>query len=227
MAVAKALLVTDDPQVSDVWCYVLKQNDIHVMVKTSLAEALEHQTSDKPNLIFIQECGGTLDGVAAIRHFIDNAPTPVLLLTSGDSRRVLDAYAAGVSECIVEPVLPSILLAKVNVWLRCVPAKSAGYLQILDFGAIKLDIAGRHLTVDGRHVPLSSAEFRLLYLLMSNPHQVVRSETLVEQVWNYPPDSEGTTLKNTVYRLRRKLESDPSQPSRIVTVTNQGYSFNP
>lgn len=227
MSAISVLLITDDIPTSDIWRYFLNEKGVTTYIVSTLDEAQQALADKSVRMTLIHEHRGTSDGVALVRHLRAGCDLPILLLTTGDVNRAVQAYAAGVSECILEPVLPELLLAKVKVWLQNGALRQRLANAPLDFGKIRLDVERRAVLVEGRVVQLSELEFRLLHVLMSHPNQVVRSETLVERVWHSSPDLEGSTLKNTIYRLRRKLGADPDNPRFIQTITNEGYSFTP
>jgi DNA-binding response OmpR family regulator len=78
--------------------------------------------------------------------------------------------------------------------------------------------------VGGRQkVRLTNLELRLIYYLMSRPGRTISVEELNQRVWGYLGDGDTTMLKNVVYRLRRKIEADPSNPELIQTVVGVGY----
>lgn len=157
------------------------------------------------------------------------AVNPILLMTPRrHEAHLLEAYQAGVDECIVKPISPSLFLAKVKSWLRrswTVPAEALNGVQA---GDLQLDPARRELiTATGSVVKLTNLEFRLLHLLMSHRGQVLDSNLIIDRVWGYTGGGNSVLLKNVVYRLRRKVEPDPSQPRYIQTATGERYTFQP
>ena len=143
-----------------------------------------------------------------------------------DEPHLLEAYKAGVDECISKPIGIPLLQAKVTSWLRrswTVPAESLDSLQA---GLLRLDPACRHISFgNGTAVKLTNLEFRLLNLLMSHPNQILPSSLIVDRVWGYSGNGDSILLKNLVYRLRRKLEENPSQPRYLQTANGEGYVF--
>jgi two-component system, OmpR family, response regulator RegX3 len=104
-----------------------------------------------------------------------------------------------------------------------VPASMLSSFQAGDF---RLDPAQRQLVLQtGKVVKLTSLEFRLLHVLMSHPNQVLESSLLIDRVWGANSGGDSVLLKNVVYRLRRKIEPDPSQPRYIQSITGEGYVF--
>lgn len=150
-----------------------------------------------------------------------------MLLTPGrNEAHILEVYQAGVDECIVKPVSPSLFLAKVGAWLRrswTIPAEAMEDLQV---GDVRLEPARREVAIaTGSAVKLTNLEFRLLHLLMTHRGQVLEPDVIIDRVWGYAGSGDSAALKNVVYRLRRKIEPDPSRPRYIQTVAGEGYTF--
>ncbi len=80
---------------------------------------------------------------------------------------------------------------------------------------------------NGAPIHLTNLELRLFYLLMGRPGRTVSAEEIIQRVWGYGQEADNTVLKNTIYRLRKKIEMDPANPLIIQTVASVGYKFNP
>jgi DNA-binding response OmpR family regulator len=228
LAVGKGVLVvSDDREVAGIWAFALRQMGLQTILAHSAAEAVSQWSQHAFDLILVDVCGPRLDGIGLVRRLRAEAVNPILLLTAEHQEgQILQAYEAGVDECVVKPVSPSMFLAKVRAWLRrswTVPTQA---LDPLEVGPLRLDPATRQVTVGGSHlVRLTNLEFRLLHLLMSHPGQVLPSEVIIDRVWGYGGEGDTTLLKNLAYRLRQKVEPDPGRPLHIQTAAGQGYVF--
>jgi two-component system response regulator RegX3 len=223
----RALLVSNDREVSGIWAYALRQIGLDVTLATSATAALRLWAEDVFDLILIDVCGPDLDGIDLARRMRDEAVSPILLFTPDrDEAHSLAAYQAGVDECVVKPVSPSLFLAKVRAWLRRSWTVSAGALHCLEAGSLRLDPERREVTAgSGSAIRLTNLEFRLLHLLMTHQGHVLTSDLIIDRVWGYSGGGDSIVLKNVVYRLRRKIEPDPSQPRYVQTVPGEGYVF--
>jgi two-component system response regulator RegX3 len=92
-------------------------------------------------------------------------------------------------------------------------------------GAIALDPEQHRVLVDGVDVSMPLKEFELLHLLLVNAGRVLPRETLIDRVWGTDYVGDTKTLDVHIKRLRAKIEPDPSQPTRIVTIRGLGYKF--
>jgi two-component system response regulator MtrA len=162
-----------------------------------------------------------------IRSLREESTVPILLLTPPRSDEyVLDAYAAGMDECILKPISPSVFHAKVKAWLRRSNTIPTEILDPLRVGDVQLTPSERTVAINGRQsIRLTNLEMRLLYALMNRPSRTVTDEELVERIWGYDGEADNIALKNVVYRLRRKIEEDPASPSIILTSPGAGYKF--
>jgi len=229
LADGRLLLVSDDPETGRLWAYAFSQWGLEVVLVGSAEEALDRWGMESFDLIIVDYHGLQLDGIDVCRTLRAEAISPILLLTpSGNEAHVLEAYEAGVDECIIKPIGPPLFLAKVRAWLRrswTIPAEALDTLQV---GDLQLDPSRRRvMTATGSVIKLTNLEFRLLQLLMSHPGQVLESDVIMDRVWGYTGGGDSVLLKNLVYRLRRKIEPEPSEPRYVETVSGEGYTFQP
>jgi two-component system, OmpR family, response regulator RegX3 len=166
----------------------------------------------------------TLERIKALRA---EMLIPILLLASAWSEaEVLEAYQAGIDDYLAKPVSPSLLLAKVKVWLKRSASISIGVLNPIRVGTLQLFPAEKTVLLkNGGAARLTNLELRLLYYLMNRPGQIVTIGELNQRVWGYNAEADNTMLKNVVYRLRRKIEADPANPLIIQTVPGLGYKL--
>lgn len=223
----RVLFVCDDLEIGRIWGYALGQRNLDAVLVGSAAEAMLCWEDEVFDLIVIDVYTCQLDGVDLCRKLRTEAVIPILLLTTkSDESHILEAYQGGVDECMVKPVSPPIFLAKIRAWLRRSWTVAAEVLDCLQMGDLLLDPAQRQVvTATGDAVRLTNLEFRLLHLLMSHQNHVLVSDVIINRVWGYNGCGDSVVLKNMIYRLRRKIEADPSHPRYIQTVNGVGYTF--
>jgi two-component system KDP operon response regulator KdpE len=95
----------------------------------------------------------------------------------------------------------------------------------LERDGVILDPEGHALQVEGRPVDLTPIEFELLLLLMRNAGKVLAHRTLLQTVWGSEYGGEVEYLRVYIGRLRRKIETDPSRPTHLLTEHGLGYRF--
>lgn len=229
LAGTRVLLVSDDLVMARIWGYALNQTGLEVTLTPVAGDALDRWEEGAYDLAIIDLSDSHREGISLCQRLRAQAVNPILLLTPrGDEDRVLEAYQAGADECVVKPISPCLFLAKVGVWLRrswTVPTRSLGSFQV---DGLRLDPVRREVvSTGGAAAKLTNLEFRLLHLLMCHCGQVLQSDLILDRVWGYVGGGDSAMLKNVVYRLRRKIEPDPSQPHYIQTVPGEGYAFLP
>ncbi|MGH8248308.1 MAG: winged helix-turn-helix domain-containing protein, partial [Gammaproteobacteria bacterium] len=132
----------------------------------------------------------------------------------------LEAYQAGVDECVLKPISPAIFLAKIMAWAR---RSWSEPMTPRTAGRLRLDPARRSMVGSNNHeIKLTNLEFRLLHLLMSRPGYVFPTDEIIQTVWGTQGDV--VLLKNVIYRLRRKME-DEAEENHLIQTYPGGYSF--
>ena len=223
----KVLVVSNQQTTGPLWVFSLQQQKLNVLLEADPAHALQRCEAEAPDLIILDISlpeAGMLELVRSLRAEILN---PILLLTPVRSEEyMLETYKAGVDDCIPKPVSPSLFQAKVRVWLRRFGSVSADNFNPIKVGTLQIFPSERIVMLkNGGVIQLTNLELRLLYYLMSRPGQIVTIEELNQRVWGYTAEADNTMLKNVVYRLRRKIESDSTNPLMIQTVVGVGYKL--
>jgi DNA-binding response OmpR family regulator len=223
----KVLIVSNQQTTGPLWVFSLQQQNLNVSLEAVPANTLMRCEVESPDLIILDTNLSEAQMLELIRSLRAEMLTPILLLTSNRSDEfVLEAYKAGVDDCIAKPASPSLFQAKVKVWLRRFGTIAVDAIDPISAGVFQLFPSEKILILkNGRTVRLTNLELRLLYFLMSRPGHTVSIEELNRRVWGYSKEEDNTMLKNVIYRLRRKIEADPANPQILQTVTGVGYKF--
>jgi DNA-binding response OmpR family regulator len=169
-----------------------------------------------------------LQAESSLAAQIDSRAVPVIMLTSrGGEKDRIDGFDLGVDDYIVKPFSPRELVARVKAVLRRTYPEADKVEKPLIYGTLVIDPVKRSVRLDQRGVTLTAREFDLLWLLARHPEQVFTREQLLDRVWGYEFDGDDSTVTVHIRRLREKLETDPSQPTFILTVWGIGYKFEP
>ncbi len=226
---AKLLAISDCFCTGPLWDSLLQHGLFDVIMEDDPSRALRRCLEESPNLVLFEtdNPGTLLSGV--VREIREESNIPLILLTSYKSEGyILEAYQAGIDECISKPVSPAIFHAKLRAWLRRSASDLTSAMDALRVGNIALMPAERAVIIGNRPpVRLTNLEMRLLYIIMNRHSRTVTTDELIQRVWGYHGHADSTVLKNTVYRLRRKIEADQSNPTMIQTVPGIGYKFVP
>jgi DNA-binding response OmpR family regulator len=225
--VPKVLIVSNQQTTGPLWVFSLQQQKLNVALEAVPANTLARCEAESPDLIVLDINLSEPQTLELIKTLRAEMVTPIMLLTPSRSEEyMIETYKAGVDDCILKPVSPSLFQAKIKVWLRRSGSLAADALNPLKVGTLQLFPSERMVFLaNGAAARLTNLELRLLYYLMSRPGQTVTTEDLNQRVWGYADEADNTMLKNVVYRLRRKIESDPANPLIIQTVTGVGYKL--
>ena len=222
---AKVLIVSDEPVTARVWGFSLNQAGLDVRLVGINEAVMDIWAEELPDLIIIEDFNKEVEELELCKNLRAETVVPILYLTSKtDEAFSLEVYRIGADECIPFPISPRLFQAKVNAWLRRMFTVPVTVFDEVKSDGLRLNMDQRRLQKpSGETVRLTVLEARLLYVLMSHPGQVFERDTLVEKVWGYYGEGDPHLLKNLVYRVRRKIEADPTQPRYLVTEGNTGY----
>jgi two-component system response regulator RegX3 len=230
MAEAPLSLVVDDEQsYRDALRVALEREGFRVEVAADGAEAIARFDAVRPALVLLDVMLPRISGIDVCRELRSRSQVPIIMVTARNAE--IDAVVGlevGADDYVTKPFRLRELVARVRASLRRGRGEDAGVAQpgeVLEIGEVRLDAARHEVAVHGERVALPLKEFELLELLLANAGRVLTRDVLIDRVWgpNYYGDTK--TLDVHVKRLRAKVEDDPGNPERIVTVRGVGYRY--
>lgn len=233
----KILVVDDEVSLQETLAYNLKKQGYEVQTTGDGTEALDLAREMEPDLIILDVMLPGLDGFEICRILRREMSTPVLMLTARDDEidRVV-GLEVGADDYMAKPFSMRELIARVKAMLRRVrlvreEVNQAGDREtkpkneILEFGNLRIDMTRREITVDGEVVAFKPKEYELLTFFAQHQGQVLSREFILERVWGWDFIGDSRTVDVHVRWLREKIEQDPANPRRIITVRGAGYRF--
>lgn len=225
---AKTLVVEDDRNLLDTLRYNLRKEGHDVVTAVDGAEAMAVARRDKPDLIILDIMLPKLSGFEVCRILRKEMTTPILMLTAKDEE--IDKVVGleiGADDYMTKPFSMRELLARVGAMLRrsemaVGPAVAA---EVLIIGDLEIDVARHRASLGGTTLQLTPKEFDLLTFLAKNKGFVFSREQLLEKVWGYDFAGDTRTVDVHIRWLRRKIEREPTEPERLVTVRGTGYKL--
>ena len=223
----RILVVDDEPALRDTVGYALRQEGFEVDVREDGDSALEAALTDGFDLVILDLMLPGLSGTEVCRRLRAESAVPIVMLTARDAEvdRVV-GLEIGADDYVTKPFSMAELIGRVRAILRRRELdRSGGAGVVRRVGGLELDSSRHTVTRDGEAVSLTPSEFRLLDLLASDPERVFSRREIMQHLWesSYVGDQRACDIH--ISNLRRKLEDDPANPTRIVTVRGVGYKL--
>ncbi len=227
-AVARVLIVDDEPNIREVVGLYLRRDGHDVVSAADGQEALELFRSSDPDLVVLDLMLPKLNGLEVCRRMQAERRVPLIMLTArGAEEERLVGLGIGADDYVVKPFSPRELAARVSAVLRRsgeLPPGSEGE-KVLTFDGLRVDPSTREVLVGNEPASLTAREFDLLYHLAASPGRVYTRDHLMEVVWGYAFSADTSTVTVHMRRLREKVEPDPAHPRYLQTVWGVGYKF--
>jgi two-component system alkaline phosphatase synthesis response regulator PhoP len=222
---ASILVVEDNAQLA----YGLRNNleiDGHEVEVASDGKAgLEAVTANEPDLVILDLMLPEMDGYRVLRTMRERGlETPVLILSAkGAEADKVMGFRLGADDYVTKPFGILELLARVSAILRRATWDDAP--ESVRFGDVQIRVEHRTVHKNGQEVQLTPKEFDLMLALVRRRGEVASRVSLMREVWGHRAAIASRTVDTHVAQLRRKLETEPSEPRHILTVHRSGYRF--
>jgi len=228
MAGEKILIIEDEETLVKNLSQKLTSEGFEVHTAFDGDEGLDKIRSLKPDLVVLDIMLPRLDGLSIcriVRHDSATARIPIIMLTArGTEVDKIVGLESGADDYIVKPFSLGEFLARVRAVMRRA-TDPIGTKDELESGHLRLNLISRRAFKDEQEIKLSNKEFDLLAELMRNEGIVLSRDLILTKVWGYDYFMDKRTVDVHVRWLREKIEDDPSNPRRIVTVRGVGYRF--
>lgn len=225
---AKIIIVEDDTVLAETLADNLVNEGHKVTTVADGETAYKRITEKLPDLIVLDVMLPKLDGLSLCRMVRRNPATahiPIIMITArSEEVDKIVGLESGADDYIVKPFGLGEFLARVRAVMRRAPNRAPVQDELVS-GNLRLDLTGRHALLDGKELDLSLKEYDLLAELMRNQGAVLSRDLLLSKVWGGDYFGDPRTVDVHVRWLRKKIETDPSNPARIVTVRGIGYRF--
>ncbi len=226
----RILIVDDDELLRRSLAFNLEQAGYKVSTAANAEDGLEILRLTAHDLILLDIGLPGMDGLDALRKFKEKHKLPIIFLTA--RRRELDEVVGlelGADDYVTKPFDLDVLLARIKAVLRRVSSSTPQLAEktVLVAGDLEIDPEAHSVIVAGQAVELAPREFDLLHALASEPKRVITIEDLLARVWGAEYIGQPQVVYVHIRWLREKIEQNPNQPKRIITVRGIGYKFEP
>jgi DNA-binding response OmpR family regulator len=222
---AQVLVVDDDQTVREVVVSYLRAAGHDVTEADDGEGALAAVAAQEPHLVVLDLMLPGIDGLEVCRRLRETSEVPVVMLTAlGEEQDRVVGLELGADDYVTKPFSPRELVLRVDSILRRATDRSVDLPDVLVDGDLVVDHRKRAATLAGRPLALTAREFDLVRFLLAHPGKAWGREELLREVWGWTIGDQSTVTVH-VRRLREKVETDPTNPTRLVTVWGVGYRW--
>lgn len=226
----RVLIVEDDADIAQLIALELEELPARVDIVGDGAAGLDAANSGRYDLLALDLRLPHLGGLDICRRLRGQGATVPILIVSArgsESDRIV-GLELGADDYIVKPFSPAELLARARALLRRSSIASGAWPAggEVRVGDIRMDVPGRRVWIGAREIVLTPKEFDLLLTLAKEPGRVFGKKDLLSAVWGLPYEGYEHTITCHINRLRSKIEADPQEPRRILTVWGVGYKMS-
>src|SRR4051795_4738752 len=222
------LVVEDESSFVEALTVGLGREGFRVAVAEDGADALDRFDIIRPDLVLLDVMLPKISGVDVCRQLRKKSQVPIIMVTAkGAEIDTVVGLEVGADDYVTKPYRLRELVARMRAVLRRAPGDQAGELgpAAVTVGDVSLDPDEHTVNIGGERLALPLKEFELLHVLLANAGRVLPRDTLIDRVWGSDYVGDTKTLDVHVKRLRSKIEPDPANPTRIVTIRGLGYKF--
>jgi DNA-binding response OmpR family regulator len=229
------LVVEDELVLRETLEYNLKKQGYEVLSAGDGDQAVEVAREEHPDLILLDIMLPGIDGFEVCRILRQEINVPILMLTArGDEVDKVVGLEVGADDYLTKPFSMRELLARVKAQLRRVrlfreeyatEELEASQANIIRSGNLTINLGRREVRMDGELLALKPKEYELLTYFVQHSGRVLSRDQLLQKVWGWDYSGGSRTVDVHVRWLREKIESDPANPTRIITIRGAGYRF--
>ncbi len=220
----RVLVVEDEPAIADALAYALGGAGYDVDLVDNGEDAIANARDGAYDLMILDLLLPKVHGLEVCRTVRAEGDLPIIVLTAmdGETDRVV-GLDLGADDYVTKPFSAMELVSRVGALLRRRELDRANATLSLDVGDLHVDVQRHTATLGGQHLRLTRSEFKLVSLFAAEPGRVFSRESLVEALWEDGSGGDRRAIDVHISNLRRKLEDDPRNPQRLLTVRGAGY----
>lgn len=226
---AKILVADDERDIVELIAFNLEKEGFSVAKVYDGEAALDAARSGKPDLLLLDLMLPGIQGLELcrmLRRDPRTASLPIIMVTArGDEMDRVLGLEMGADDYVTKPFSVRELLARVRAVLRRRTERTEAPEEVLERGAVRINLSTCQVSVGSRQADLSAKELRLLAFLARQPGRVYTREQILDQVWGDEVYVEPRTVDVHIKRLRARIEENPEKPLLIQTVRGIGYRF--
>ena len=217
----------DDLSLINGLSFAIKKQGYEIDIARTSSESESLWMNGKYDLVILDVSLPDGSGYDLCKKIRQTSKVPIIFLTAADEETdIIMGLDIGGDDYITKPFKLAVFLSRVNALLR----RSENFNQTdteLNSNGITIQILKHKVYKDDVLIDLTASEYKLLSLFMENPNIVLSSEQILSRLWDCEENYiDNSTLTVYIRRLRTKIEDDPGNPQKIVTVRRIGYKWN-
>ena len=222
---SRILVVDDDKNICELIRLYLQKEGYTVEIANDGLAALEKFSQNPPAAVILDIMLPKIDGITVCQKVREFSAVPIIMLTAkAEDMDKIMGLEYGADDYITKPFNILELKARVKAILRRTAPVSVDKSKI-SYGSITLDYNQRKIIINGSSIDLTSKEFDLMDLFLSNPEKVYSRDNLLDLIWGYDYPGDARTVDVHIRRLREKIEPNSAEPKYIMTKWGAGYYF--
>ena len=222
----RVLIVEDEPTYRETMSYLLRREGFDVIEAADGREGLLKFERGGADIVLLDLMMPGMSGIEVCRRLRAESAVPIIMVTARDAE--IDKVVGleiGADDYVTKPFGHRELVARIRAVLR--RGQDVDLLpEIIEAAEVRMDVDRHEVTVRGEAVRLPLKEFELLEMLLRNAGRVMTRGQLIDRIWGADYVGDTKTLDVHIKRLRAKIEQDPADPVRLVTVRGLGYKFD-
>jgi DNA-binding response OmpR family regulator len=225
----RILVVDDEPAIVDAVTYALRREGFEVDALGDGQQALETARAEPYDVLVLDLMLPGVSGLDICRTLRAESDVPIVMLTARDAEvdRVL-GLELGADDYVTKPFSVAELVSRVRAILRRRELdRSTARAIVLRVGGLEVDLLRHRVRVDGTEIELTPSELSILALLAEEPDRVFSRREIMQHLWQSTYVGDERACDIHVSNLRRKIERDPAEPERLLTVRSIGYKLVP
>lgn len=223
----RLFLLEDDLSLINGLSFAMKKQGYEIVIARTTLEADALWADGKYDLVILDVSLPDGSGFDFCKKIRQTSKVPIMFLTAADEETdIIMGLDIGGDDYITKPFKLAVFLSRINALLRRSENFSAANTE-LSSGGITIRLLKGEVYKRGELVELTASEYKLLCLFMENPDQILSSEQILGRLWDCDENYiDNNSLTVYIRRLRTKIEDNPGEPKRIVTVRGMGYKWN-
>lgn len=223
----RIFLVEDDLSLINGLSFAIKKQGYMLDVARTFREADQIWAEGKYDLVVLDVSLPDGSGFDLCRRIRQTSKVPIMFLTAADEETdVIMGLDMGGDDYITKPFKLAIFMSRVNTLLRRSDNFSEADAE-LNSNGISVHLLKSEVYKNNQQIELTASEYKLLCLFMENPDRVLSQEQILSRLWDCDENYiDNNSLSVYIRRLRKKIEDDPGNPTRIITVRRLGYKWN-